>query len=167
MKISDIINEIGDGAMEPYPYTRRRSEALSSLIFYFFKTENGTEYRVEIEKENESDDEEESDWVYYVGFEITGHGYGYTSNEGKVYRVMATVLAIIKDELAQETKYVTKIKMSPTDARRSNVYKKYIENQLPGATVDSKYSSLIVIRDIDKTGLLKRRNKPSRRNPKQ
>ena len=79
-------------------------------------------------------------------FSVVGGSYGDITNKGEQYKIMATVIAIIKADielLAKEGNPPVKMieftpeKADATDNRRAKFYKAYIQQQLPNAHVDS------------------------------
>ena len=151
MKLRDILREIGEATSSPYPLDLTvRTEGLDK---YEFATDSGNEYSVFIEKDTDGGQTD-----YDVAFSVMergrvmfpGHRPGKSINFEKevndpknIFRVMATVLEAIKrsmqrDEKSGETR-VARIIMNPTkrdksDTRRTALYKKYIEKQMPPGT---------------------------------
>ena len=121
----------------------------------------------------ELDEEESEEYgiVLYINFgvvdeeEITmGSNQNVVTNRGEQYRVMNTLAAIVKEDLAINSyiKYVTfnpakrnlpnpisgKVRDTDTNNSRSKLYIKYIQGRLPNAKVidDPKYGVLIKIK---------------------
>jgi len=74
-----------------------------------------------------------------VAFKPEGKTYHTITNKGEQFRIMATVVAAVKEYLATVPN-ATEISFTPSkadegDMRRANLYKAYITKQIPGATV--------------------------------
>ena len=161
------INEIGldSEKMKPYRFTTVEDE--EDRRVYTFKTDSGLNYMVELDEE----ESEEYGIVLYINFgvvdeeEITmGSNQNVVTNKGEQYRVMNTLAAIIKEDLAINAyiKYITfnpakrnlpnpisgKVRDTDSNNSRSKLYIKYIQGRLPNAKVidDPKYGVLIKIK---------------------
>jgi len=136
MKLIDLLKEIGDATARPYEWQNIRDDKDS--IEYEFKTDSDLRYILEIMPQ---EDEELRDSAI-VEFGITTGEHNYfkdfeiITNEGELYKVMSTVVAILKDFIKKhkEIKHLVFI----TENIRTNLYIHYIKKQLPNAKIHSK-----------------------------
>lgn len=151
MKLLDILKEIGEGSKEPYPY--KRSQYVDSSIFTW-TTEEGIPYEMIIDKE---DYYSRPDDVYDISFgivtikkrnstsfkQIDHKATSKDTKTGNLYRTMATVVDIVKKEIAldkEEGSGPDMLTFSPTkedesDDRRLKLYAAYIKKQMPEAEI--------------------------------
>lgn len=138
-KFIDFINEeVGEKILPPYSYHK---DSESDLVTYYkFVTEDGDQYSVRFFNQYYIQPKEKFKDQYQVEF-ITSDEKGdhIIVNKGRFYKVLATVIAIIKEFTKQNDPKVLKI--SPVsnfkkDKRRKNIYINYIEKLLPD---DYKY----------------------------
>jgi len=127
IKLINILNEIGDRLLTPYKLTS------SGKGIYNFTNDNGTDYIITI-KEDE-DDMNRIDVSFNVVDDSAVDPYATETNEGDIYRIMATVITAGKEYLTKYPK-VTNIFMTPSksnteDNRRLNLYLAYIKKQFP------------------------------------
>lgn len=120
IKLVDILKEIGEISMTPYEYEYDRSKHKA-----FFTTEDGIKYVVYFDMSKgemkvdfgvlygENDDED-------VDFEII-------TNKGNIYRIMSTIVNIIR-KASSEFK-PDQIKIS-SDPKRIRLYKMYVIKNL-------------------------------------
>jgi hypothetical protein len=162
------VNEIGldSEKMEPYRFTT--VEDGEERRVYSFKTDSGLNYIVELEEE----ENEKYGMVLYIDFGVVdedgitaGSNQNVVTNKGEQYRIMNTLSAIVKEDLAinQYIKYITfnpsKRKLpNPISGKekdadissnaRANLYTKYIKGRLPNAKEieDPNYGVLIKIK---------------------
>jgi len=151
--LNEIIQEVGEGNLRPYDTTSRTETKYGSNIK--FKTDSGEKYKVTIDKDPDNYFEENR-FDYDISFgteslEFDRVDYEREVNKGELFRVMATVLGIIKKEIELdkaknntiETIFISPTKRSTedgdkdySDLRRSNLYQSYIEKNKPkGSTV--------------------------------
>ena len=154
------VNEIGreDEKMKPYPFrTESDSEEFRS---YTFKTDSGLNYKVELMEEVDV----EYGMVLYINFgtynegeeddDFGGPNQNVVTNKGEQYRVMNTLAAIVKEDLAINSyiKYITfnpaKRNKDVNSNARQKMYMKYIQGRLPNAKQieDENYPILIKIK---------------------
>jgi hypothetical protein len=154
------INEIGldSEKMKPYPFrTESDSEEFRS---YTFKTDSGLNYKVELMEEVD----DEYGMVLYINFgtynegeeddDFGGPNQNVVTNKGEQYRVMNTLAAIVKEDLAINSyiKYITfnpaKRNKDVNSNARQKMYMKYIQGRIPNAKVidDPNYPMLIKIK---------------------
>lgn len=125
-----VLNEIGEATLKPYKWKQVTPGGL-----YEFYTEDKDKYVVHFYSH-------EDDGVYLLDFFISGlhleyDQYKYISNKGRIFRVLVTVLDIVKTKVNKDKrKKIEKIIISSEknydkDNRRSNIYKKIIEKNLP------------------------------------
>jgi hypothetical protein len=143
-ELSKIIGEIGEATSNPYSYKLTYEDGNNEDEGYYtyeFETNSGTKYEVSVklsttyrEKSGGKNTKE-----IVVAFKTKNGEYEDVTQENDSYRIMATVIQIVKDYL-KETPDVDIIEFSPAkskdnDSRRENMYKAYISKQLPGSKV--------------------------------
>jgi hypothetical protein len=148
IKLRDILKEVGEGTATPYKfkYTPRLfQDERKHIRTYKFTTESNLEYIVILAVNTASEDRYIS---LSVMFKTEEGDFQDITNKGEQFKIMATVIAIIKDcitKIAEEGKPEVKViefvpeKSDDNDTRRANLYKAYIQKQLPNAQVDYRY----------------------------
>jgi hypothetical protein len=154
------VNEIGleSEKMRPYPF--KTVEDGEDHRKYSFKTDSGLNYMVELDEEVD----DEYGMVLYINFgtynegeendDFGGPNQNVVTNKGEQYRVMNTLAAIIKEDLAINSyiKYITfnpaKRNKDVNSNAREKMYMKYIQGRLPNAKQieDPSYPILIKIK---------------------
>jgi len=154
------VNEIGldSEKMKPYPFRTELDE--EEFRTYTFKTDSGLNYKVELMEEVD----EEYGMVLYITFgtynkdeeddDFGEPNQNVVTNKGEQYRVMNTIAAIIKEDLAinQYIKYISfnpaKRSKDINSNAREKMYMKYIQGRLPNAKQieDPNYPILIKIK---------------------
>lgn len=170
MKLIELIQEIGEANPNmAYPYELDivdeyelgyKGEALGAVARYeyTFTTEGKDEYAVKMGRdaydENKWDDEDPSthEVQYDISFAILDENgdkdFEIEPNKGELYRVMATVVKIIKERIKEdETENdlipksiyfeATKTK-GKNDKRREKLYAAYAKAQLPNSKIKKK-----------------------------
>ena len=146
-EIKNVLKEIGEGTAKPYEYKHVADTPYG--IYYSFTTDPdpnktflgkpapGTEYEVDLRFWDIQTSKPSSTNID-VAFSTHGGEYEEETNDNVQYRIMATVLAIVKETLKKHTEITTltftPAKASKVDDRRARFYKAYIEKQLPGST---------------------------------
>jgi hypothetical protein len=145
------VNEIGldSEKMKPYRFTTVEDE--EDRRVYSFKTDSGLDYMVELEEEVDDD----LGMVLYINFGVfdkddvgAGSNQNVVTNKGEQYRVMNTLSAIVKEDLAINS-YIKYITFNPAKRKlpnpisgkerdldsnsRAKLYMKYIIGRLPNA----------------------------------
>lgn len=135
------VNEIGgkDEKMEPYRFKTLFDE--EDYRTYVFKTDSGLDYQVDL---GEIEDDEYG-MVLNIEFgvtdeeELTGPIQNLVTNKGELYRVMNTIAAIIREDLAINS-YIKYITFNPAKRdkdvdsnARGKLYMKYIQGRIPNA----------------------------------
>jgi hypothetical protein len=160
------VNEIGldSEKMKPYRFTTVEDE--EDRRVYSFKTDSGLDYMVELEEEVDDD----LGIVLYINFGVfdkddvgAGSNQNVITNKGEQYRVMNTLSAIVKEDLAINS-YIKYITFNPAKRKlpnpisgkerdldsnsRAKLYMKYIIGRLPNAKEieNPKYPILIKIK---------------------
>ena len=119
IKFINILKELGEISVTPYEYDYNKSKHKA-----FFTTEDGTKYvvyfdisegemKVDFGVLYEEDDEDDD-----VDFEIK-------TNKGNIYRIMSTVISIIRKALSDFKPNQIEISSDP---KRIRLYKIYIKN---------------------------------------
>jgi hypothetical protein len=145
------VNEIGldKEKMEPYGFTTE--EDGEDRRVYSFETDSGLDYMVELEEEMDDD----LGIVLYINFGVfdkdniaAGSNQNVVTNKGEQYRVMNTLSAIVKEDLAINS-YIKYITFNPAKRKlpnpisgkerdldsnsRAKLYMKYIIGRLSNA----------------------------------
>jgi hypothetical protein len=124
--------EIGMNTVQPYEYRIGKCDKLA--CFYYFNTEDGDKYSVRFMNLGEIHNRKKQIWQ--TEFMVPGKtGDTDVVNKGRIFKVMATVIAIIKDFI-NSTNTVDGLNINPVqnykgDTRREDLYLKYIEKILP------------------------------------
>lgn len=152
IKLRDILKEIGEGTATPYKFKYIPLKGDSDRHRYRFTTDSKLEYHVDLFNKL---DREDRYTILTVMFNVMGGlDYSQITNRGEQYKIMATVINIIKAdiELIAKEGYPTvkKVEFTPeknndNDTRRASLYKAYIQKQVPNAHVDTVPSGEIRI----------------------
>jgi len=162
--LEEVLSEVGEGTAQSYKY--KLSDTSDNGSTLSFKSDEGTEYQINIFKDNDPY-EESNEFDYDISFGVRleadpieydvdpwdpdAPDMSYTSyntevNKGEMYRVMATVLTVVKKELEYDKKsgkIINTIFIYPTkrsddegeedtsDLRRSRLYQAYIKKNAP------------------------------------
>ena len=158
IKLKNILNEIGDGSAKAFPWKYDNTD--NEDFRYKFQTDDGTYTALfTLSGSNEWDLSfgKGGGWMNIDTTTVTGVG---------AFRVMATLVEIVKDFLDNTfEKYIDEKDLYATggteelvpkmisfntskeggrseeeDSRRSNLYKAYIQKQVPGAKVKKDFS---------------------------
>ena len=131
-----ILVETGEGSAKPYGYKQVYSgHAMSD---WEFTSDSGVEYTVTLSIKRKTVSKVKNTVEWYVDFRIEPGSagdaqmskYGDT-NRGELYRVMATVVAIMRDEMRKAGPPDTIRWIS--DERRTRLYGQYIKRAFPKA----------------------------------
>jgi hypothetical protein len=145
------VNEIGLDTEKMKPYRFTTVEDGEDRRVYSFKTDSGLDYMVELEEEVDDD----LGMVLYINFGVfdkddvgAGSNQNVVTNKGEQYRVMNTLSAIVKEDLAINS-YIKYITFNPAKRKlpnpisgkerdldsnsRAKLYMKYIIGRLPNA----------------------------------
>jgi len=145
--LETVISEIGDTSnVETYKTTWNKILDFTDRAYIVdFSTgteKNDNKYKVYIGL-NKGSYNNKTAWNMDTAFGVEGEDdtYDYKSvvNNDKMYRVMATVVQIIKeviDKLKKEGEYIREISIDPSknfegDNRRARLYKAYIKKNMP------------------------------------
>ena len=145
---SGNLNEVGEGNLEPYDISIEKS--ISSVKAYTFTTEDGDEYRIEFGRA--SLDENMWDVNFKIVDQLGEPATQFTDvvNKGRMYRVMATILKVMKGFFANTKPDVLVIEPSKSrneyDDRRFLLYLSYIEKHLPQEYEMTKDNKEILIK---------------------
>jgi len=143
IKLIDILKEIGDASSQPYSFDFYGN--YSNTRIYGFDTEN---YPYTVELGNVTDEEEPNEIGvrFYVPDEKDPdiERDNIVTNKGELFKVMATITAIIKKDLKNHPE-IDSITFNPakkegetTNISRLNLYTQYIKNAYPNATITSR-----------------------------
>jgi len=135
-----LLEEIGQSLVKPYLYKKvdHLDDSIQYKIQYIFTTEDNDKYNVQFFDMYEIHQKEKYRNYYTVEY-VTG-GDNYTEgdeivvNKGRFFKVIATVVAIIKDFISEyepNTLKISPVSNFKEDKRRKNIYIRYIESLLP------------------------------------
>jgi hypothetical protein len=146
IKLIDILKEIGDASSQHYPFDFYGD--YGNMRIYGFDTENYP-YTVELQYTDLDSYDEDTTNILGVRFYIPDdedpdiERDDIVANKGELFKVMATVTAIIKKDLKKHPEIDT-ITFTPakkegetTNVSRLNLYTRYIKNAYPNATITS------------------------------
>jgi len=139
IKLTNLLQEIGDSTAKPYPFHKISSPVYRDmqLTTYGFESEH---FPYEVWLATFAGKEvNQMTVVFYVDYDVHPEGDQVVTNKGELYRVMATVSAIIKQELVNRPNVDT-LRFSPSkkqgdDTSRENLYLKYINHAYPNAEI--------------------------------
>ena len=134
------LKEVGEATAKPYKWENTFNK--EDYKAYVFKTDSGLNYQLNI-KLLKGDEELETARIEFGivdGDYFTD--YDETPSRGEVYKVMATVVDILKDFVKKNkgVKYLhfTTNKVGPGETKRLGLYKQYIQKHLPNAEIETK-----------------------------
>ena len=170
MKLTNILNniilEVGEGSSNPYSYNvndnvfRGGSKNLAGRDVTF-TTEDGDDYIVSFAAYYGDHSQAKIRGPYFKVDFTTVDEYGYEDradrvvNKGRLFRVMATIVAATKkfmNDIDYKEKGIDMLRISPTktrdddDDRRANLYMAYIKRQLPISSI--KYNGEEIVAKI-------------------
>ena len=138
------LKEVGEATSRPYDWRKTANE--EEYKEYMFQTDSGLNYQLDI-KIKEQDEERDTAAVSFGVVKPNEDDdyfkdYDETPNKGELYRVMATVVGILKDFIKKNKgiKYLhfTTNKVGPGETKRLGLYKQYIQKHLPNADIETK-----------------------------
>lgn len=151
------LDEIGGDTEKMAPYRFKTAQDEEDFRSYVFKTDSGLDYQVDLEELVD----DEYGMILDINFgvvdeeELTGPIQNLVTNKGELYRVMNTIAAIIREDLAINS-YIKYITFNPAKRQdkdvdsnaRGKLYMKYIQGRLPNAQEikDDRYPILIKIK---------------------
>lgn len=125
--------EIGIGTVKPYEYRIGKCDKLA--CFYYFETEDDDRYIVRFMNLGEIHNRKKQIWQ--TEFVTPGKGGDTTIvNKGRIFKVLSTVIHIIKDFVSRSEFQIDGLNILPTenykgDTRRYDLYLQYINKILP------------------------------------
>jgi hypothetical protein len=155
--LESVLQEIGETPAKPYSWEKKSSDRFGSEYYFDTDPPNSTPYVVDINPK-----EEEEDSAIVVSFDTRSEkekDSDQLTNRGEMYRVMSTVMVILKDYLGRSSNDIERIyfypsvragKDNPKNAKqnaRANIYKQYILQQkdFPKAKVQANKDEVIII----------------------
>jgi len=146
MKLVDLLKEIGDASARPYEWYELEDQ--EDYKSYGFETDQ-EDYKLEIAV-SEGDKERDSAVVAFgtvidddeLGYQGSFTDYEKVPNKGELYKVMATVVSILKDFI-KKNKQIKYIQFDTTKGQekdsniRVDLYTRYIQKHLPNAKVQT------------------------------
>ena len=162
MKLIDLLREVGEATSRPYDWKSYMDE--EDYKGYSFETDSGLNYELEIAV-SEGDEERDSAVVTFGIVEEDGSDYftdyDKVPTKGELYKVMATVVSILKDFIKKnkQVKYIyfntNKLgkDLDKEQSSRLNLYRRYIQTHLPNAKIDTKVidgeeATMITLKEI-------------------
>lgn len=143
--LEEVITEIGDASAKPYDWTQIINTEQNKR--YEFRTESDLNYMVDIRLLYYEIDANHPDYAS-VEFSIMKKGedgkyypdYYVSTNKGELYRIMATIVDILKD-LLDKNKSLRYIefeadKEGKNKSQRANLYAAYVKKHLPNANIE-------------------------------
>jgi len=159
IKLKNILNEVGEGSVKPYKSEEVDREG--RFVYVRFTTDRGTEYEVDLELIEYPDPDDEDMNVDAMGIEFMAKikgTQGYSSkvitNEGDLFKVMSTVVNIVKkylkNRIFKDVKYLIyspskKIDQAGSKNQRDMIYRKFITHAVPGARVVNNTNNAIIV----------------------
>ena len=152
IKLKEILKEVGEATTTPYKW--KKASTKENTVFFTFTTDQDTSYKVALENyiyEDFHDDNKEYPAID-VSFGIKEKGKyspSTVTNKGEMYRVMSTIVNIIKDYL-NRNKMIKVIMYEPLKKegekgfKRNDLYMAFIKKQIPTAKFEDSYGSVIV-----------------------
>jgi GNAT superfamily N-acetyltransferase/phosphopantetheine adenylyltransferase len=142
--ILPTLNEVGEGNSKPYEWVEHFSE-------YFFTTDSNVKYIVSLDEISEGNKDGISIEFSAKTPEMGGYSSKIEVSKGELFRVMATIINILKTYISKDPK-VEFILYSPhkktgegdINNQRDKLYKAFIKNQLPGAKIKDIGTSTII-----------------------
>jgi hypothetical protein len=123
--------EMGTTLVDPYDWRKGKCDKLA--CFYYFETEDGDKYSVRFMNIGEIHNKKKQIWQ--TEFVIPGdEGTTKVANKGRIFKVISTVIDIIKEFVDYMDPDGLNINPSTNykgDMRRYEFYLKYIEKLLP------------------------------------
>jgi len=160
--LKEIISEVGEGSSNPYSYSvndnvfRGSSKNVAGRDVTF-TTEDGDDYIVSFAAYYGNHSNAEGRGPYFKVDFTTVDEYGYENraddvvNKGRLFKIMATIVAATKEflnDIDYKEKGIKKMIVMPAkskqgDDRRANLYMAYIRKQLPVS--DISYDGKVMV----------------------
>lgn len=156
MKLVDLLKEIGDASSKPYYYENVVDDENNRVYNFETETFPPTWYEVslkEIEPEDPfSGDEIKLDVTFGVTNEKGELNFDQVTNKGELYRVMATIVQIVKEDLKNH-RYIKTLSFTPSKRKdkdeksniRLDLYKRFIETSFPSASITKDESGNVIV----------------------
>ncbi len=144
MKLIDLLKEVGEATAKPYDWRQTSDE--EEYKEYTFQTDSGLYYQLDIDIKEQDQERDTA----AVGFGVVKSNdddqyfkdYDETPSRGELYKVMSTVVSILKDFIKKnkEVKYLhfTTNKVGSGETKRLGLYKQYIKKHIPNADIETK-----------------------------
>lgn len=132
IRLKHILAEIGEASLTPYPYHMYNGEA-------YFETAAGTMYRVNFD--HGSDD------VMEIAFSTQNPQGGWEHDvetaESDVYRIMSTVVAIVRKAVDKQRPSQILFGVAKSDPRRMQLYRAFVLKALHGYSISQETASFM------------------------
>lgn len=144
------LHETGEGTAKPYGYKKTYSGG--TMDEWGFTTDSGVAYTVMLSHNKRTLTAKKTKVEWYIDFSIDPDTAGPSSrmsrygdtNRGELYRVMATVVAVLRNELNRAGQ-PDEIRWA-AEPKRSRLYTQYIRRAFPKAKVVDGGSGEVVIK---------------------
>ena len=159
IKLRDILKEVGEATSAPYKW--KKASTKRRTVFFTFTTDQDTSYKVSLENLKYKDFKEND--KEYPAIEVTfgitpndmptnvsyGGNVSIVTNKGEMYRVMSTIVDIIKDYIKRNDNIKAIIyepikKGKTRKDQRNDLYMAFIKKQIPTAKFEDSDGSVIV-----------------------
>lgn len=145
---SNGLNEIGEANLEPYKW--KEDDIAGRYVYTSFITPTETKYEVTLTSTEVPDLKNEDEYIKAISIEFSaklkdaeGSSSKIVVNKGELYKVMSTIVDIIKYYLRQSNGDIKAIIYSPSKksneldfgSQRDNLYKAFITKSIPGAKI--------------------------------
>ncbi|WP_286984195.1 hypothetical protein [Haliea sp.] len=129
-KIQDL-EEVGEASQKPYKWSKSESSRFPGTIDYSFITDKDTEYQAYFAPT--------SPGFYEFGFSAEDGDLSATINKGELFRVMSTIVDIMKDFVTttpwdriefEGSKDFERVEKGVEDKRRDKLYRAYLKKNL-------------------------------------
>ena len=145
IRLKQLLAEIGEGSATPYPFQMYNGEA-------YFETAGGTMYQVTFPYG--------SDEIMEISFAVKGvdgrFEHDTETAESDVYRVMSTVIDIVKRAVEKLRPTQIVFGVAKSDPRRMRLYRAYVMRGLPAYEVTAETASFLELTRRAKRGFFDR-----------
>jgi hypothetical protein len=143
IKLVDLLREVGDATAKPY-----RSDLFTvsqDTKVYGFTTDKGTMYTVELVQSTDKNNILDVSFYPVDEEDPDKEDFTVNTNKGELYRVMSTVVDIVKKNL-QKHPEIEELEFTPTSLTRSSLYISYIKHAFPQATVTNTEGNTLQVK---------------------
>lgn len=131
IKLTDLLREVGEATSKPYKYDLY--SVFDDMRVYGFDTDKGTMYTVELEQPTDKNNILDVSFYPVDEEDPDNEDFTVNTNKGELYRVMSTVVSIVREDLAKHPE-IEELVFTPTSLTRGSLYISYIKHAFPQAT---------------------------------